>query len=118
MGCKTVPRPRNIYSSQERKIISVYLATLSPFARSVLRATIRIPMGQTLSYLQIARTIGNPGAARAVGSVLRKNTLAPLIPCHRVIRADGNFGNYSGKGGKRAKKTLLAREKAVNTRRG
>ena len=88
------------------------LAKLTPFQRSVLLECARIPRGQTVTYAQLARRIGKPRAARAVGNALAINPLAPLIPCHRVVKGDGSLGGYSAKGGKKAKKKLLAREKS------
>jgi len=87
------------------------LSKLTPFQRSVLGECAKIPRGQTRTYSQIAASIGNPGAARAVGNALAKNPLAPLIPCHRVVKSDGSLGGYSGGGGLRAKKSLLLRER-------
>jgi O-6-methylguanine DNA methyltransferase len=87
------------------------LAALTPFQQAVLRECAKIPRGQTRTYSQLARAIGKPRAARAVGSALAKNPLAPLIPCHRVIRADGSIGEYSGRGGAKKKKSLLLQER-------
>lgn len=67
----------------------------TPFDRSVWMELMRIPPGQTASYAEIARRTGHPGAARAVGNANRKNSLLILIPCHRVIAADGSIGGYS-----------------------
>ncbi|MCX8175285.1 MAG: MGMT family protein [Candidatus Micrarchaeota archaeon] len=91
------------------------LGRLTAFERSVLLACLRIPRGQTRTYSQIARQIGNPRAWRAVGNALAKNPLAPLIPCHRVIRSDGKIGGYSKKGGQRAKSRLLLSERLKRT---
>jgi len=55
-----------------------------------------IPVGQTVSYGELAKRAGFPGASRAVGSAMRKNRLPIVIPCHRVIRGDGSLGQYSG----------------------
>jgi len=87
------------------------LARLTPFQRAVLLACAKIPCGQVRTYSQIARAIGKPKAARAVGNALAANPLPPLIPCHRVIRADGKPGGYSGRGGARMKAKLLKKEK-------
>ena len=86
---------------------------LTPFQRKVLLATFTIPEGETRSYKQIAEMAGYPGAARAVGSVMRMNPLAPVIPCHRVIRSDGRIGNYSAPGGRKKKIALLKKEHAI-----
>jgi O-6-methylguanine DNA methyltransferase len=62
------------------------------------------------TYGWIARAIGKPGAARAVGTALAKNPFAPTIPCHRVVRSDGGSGGYSAKGGLKKKVLLLKKE--------
>lgn len=64
------------------------------FQIKVWEALLRIPPGQLLSYGELAQAIGQPGAARAVGSALAANRIAHLIPCHRVIRETGSFGEY------------------------
>lgn len=87
------------------------LSSLTPFQRSVLLACAKIPKGQTLTYSQLARSIGKPNAARAVGNALAINPLAPLIPCHRVVRSDGTLGGYSAAGGTKTKRKMLLREK-------
>jgi O-6-methylguanine DNA methyltransferase len=88
------------------------LASLTPFQRSVLLECARIPKGKTVAYAELARRIGKPRAARAVGNALAANPLAPLIPCHRVVRSDGGLGGYSAKGGIGKKGRLLGREKS------
>ena len=71
------------------------LRGLRPFATSVLQATLTIPRGEVRPYGWVARAIGNPAATRAVGTALGHNPIPLLIPCHRVIRADGHVGNYA-----------------------
>jgi methylated-DNA-[protein]-cysteine S-methyltransferase len=71
-------------------------ASGTPFQKAVWRELIRIPYGTTRSYRDIARRIKNPRAIRAVGSAIGKNPLCIVIPCHRVISADGSLGGYSG----------------------
>jgi methylated-DNA-[protein]-cysteine S-methyltransferase len=84
--------------------------------RLVLGAVRRIPPGATASYGEVARMIGKPGAARAVGAAVGRNPLGLVIPCHRVIAGDGSLGGYGGGwwGGRQAglelKRELLARE--------
>jgi methylated-DNA-[protein]-cysteine S-methyltransferase len=70
----------------------------------------KIPRGTVKTYTQVAKGIGKPLAARAVGNAIGKNPYSPKIPCHRVIRSDGSLGGYSGKGGIKTKKLLLKRE--------
>jgi len=67
---------------------------LSDFERDVLAATRRISAGQTRPYGWVAREAGRPRAVRAVGSVLARNPVPLLVPCHRVVRADGRAGDY------------------------
>jgi methylated-DNA-[protein]-cysteine S-methyltransferase len=74
-------------------------------ARDVLSATARIPFGRTSTYGEIARRIGNPRAARAVGNALGSNPIPIVIPCHRVLRAGGALGGYGG--GVERKEVLL-----------
>lgn len=70
------------------------LAGLSGFEQAVLTATRRIPAGQTRPYGWVAREAGSPRAVRAVGSVLARNPVPLLVPCHRVVRSDGTLGEY------------------------
>jgi len=70
----------------------------------------KIPYGETRTYKELALAIGRPKSARAVANACGKNPYAPTIPCHRVIRSDGKFGGYSGKGGINTKKKLLKLE--------
>ncbi|MDR2666398.1 MAG: MGMT family protein [Endomicrobium sp.] len=81
------------------------------FYVKVWKASFGIPAGETLTYLQIARKIGAPKAARAVGMALSQNPFAPVIPCHRVIKSNGKIGGYSGIGGVRKKMEMLKYEK-------
>ncbi len=64
------------------------------FRDRVLAVVANIPKGKTMTYKQVAATAGNPGAARAVGSIMKTN-FNPDIPCHRVIRSDGKPGEYN-----------------------
>lgn len=78
------------------------------FAGSVLRETARIPFGDVRSYGQVARQAGSPRAARAAGNALGSNPIPIVVPCHRVLHADGGLGGYSG--GLDRKRYLLALE--------
>ena len=71
----------------------------------------KIPRGETITYLQVAKGIGKPKAYRAVANAVGENPYPPKIPCHRVIRTDGSLGGYSGKGGIKTKLRLLRSEK-------
>ena len=68
----------------------------------------KIPKGSIKNYSEVAKALGNPLAVRAVANAIGKNPYPPKIPCHRVIRSDGSLGGYSGKGGVKTKKKLLA----------
>jgi len=85
------------------------LRGLTPFEQSVLQTALRIPRGEVRPYNWIARRIGRPLAVRAVGTALANNPIPFLIPCHRVVRADGVIGNY-GAGGPVAKRAILGWE--------
>jgi len=85
------------------------LDTLTEFEQAVLRKTLEIPFGEVRPYSWVAREIGRPRAVRAVGSALAGNPITFVIPCHRVVRADGHIGNY-GAGGPEAKREVLELE--------
>jgi O-6-methylguanine DNA methyltransferase len=85
------------------------LGGLSDFERDVLEATRRVPAGEIRPYGWIAREAGRPRAVRAAGSVLARNPVPLLIPCHRVVRADGRLGDYLF--GTDRKEQLLREEK-------
>jgi methylated-DNA-[protein]-cysteine S-methyltransferase len=83
----------------------------SDFQMRVWRELRRIPPGKTISYAQLAQRIGNPRASRAVGSANGRNPLCIVVPCHRVISADGSLGGFSA--GLEAKRWLLRHEGAA-----
>jgi methylated-DNA-[protein]-cysteine S-methyltransferase len=78
------------------------------FQQAVLRAEHAIPRGRVSTYGLIARHLGRPGAARAVGNALATNPFPILVPCHRAVRSDGALGGYQG--GPAMKRALLERE--------
>ena len=82
------------------------------FREKVIQIVRKIPKGKTLSYKQVAGRAGHPGAARAVGAIMRVNK-DKTIPCHRVIRSDGTLGGYNGLQGTKSKRALLVREGAI-----
>jgi AraC family transcriptional regulator of adaptative response/methylated-DNA-[protein]-cysteine methyltransferase len=84
------------------------------FQIKVWEALLRIPLGRAVTYEDIARHIGMPRAARAVGNAVGKNPIPFLIPCHRVIRKAGEFGYYGG--GPARKKAILGWEAAMGDR--
>lgn len=81
------------------------------FQQKVWTELLNIPKGQTRTYEDVARAIGNPKAVRAVGTAIGKNNLAVIVPCHRVIKKDGSLGGY--RWGIDRKKKLLEREGVV-----
>jgi O-6-methylguanine DNA methyltransferase len=91
--------------------VSFDLDGVSNFTRRVLGAVQRIPRGETRSYEWLALNVGMPRAARAVGNALSANPLPLLIPCHRVVHADGSLGGYAF--GSAMKQRLLRQEGAL-----
>ena len=87
------------------------MKTYPDFYVKVWKACFKISAGKTLTYLQLAKKIGAPKSARAVGTALSKNPFAPTVPCHRVIRSDGKMGGYSAAGGIKKKLQMLKYEK-------
>ncbi len=100
------------YFDGKRALFSAAIDWLlvSGFQRAVLDATQRLPYGSTVNYGEIASAAGNPKAVRAAGTALGKNPVPIVIPCHRILRADGSLGGYLG--GVEAKKALLDSERA------
>jgi methylated-DNA-[protein]-cysteine S-methyltransferase len=84
------------------------LSRLTDFSAKVLKQAYKIPRGKVTTYSGLAAKVGNPRAARAVGTALANNPFPILIPCHRVIRADGRLGQFGG--GSDMKKQLLEKE--------
>jgi methylated-DNA-[protein]-cysteine S-methyltransferase len=92
--------------------VNVNLPQMTKFAISVVERCRRIAYGSTLSYSALAAEVGSPRAARAVGNVMRANRCPLIIPCHRVVHADGSVGHFSAPEGASMKKRLLAMEQA------
>jgi methylated-DNA-[protein]-cysteine S-methyltransferase len=94
------------YFAGKRKTFNLPLAPAgTDFQKQVWNQLRQIPYGQTLGYAQLARQINHPKAWRAVGSANGKNPLAILIPCHRIVRSNGDLGGYAY--GQHIKKQLL-----------
>ena len=91
--------------------VKVDFGQVTDFRRSVLEQIAVIPFGQTSSYAEIAAAAGKPKAVRAAGTSTGSNPVPILVPCHRVIRADGAIGKFSG--GVGVKERLLAHESSV-----
>jgi methylated-DNA-[protein]-cysteine S-methyltransferase len=90
--------------------IDVDLSAVSGFSLRVLQAAVRIPVGEVLTYTEIAAKAGNPRASRAAGNALHHNPVAIIVPCHRILRSDGSLGGYGG--GLDKKEWLLEHEGA------
>ena len=103
------PKPfeRDIKTGQVRPGMS--------FNQRVWALCARIPAGRVATYGQIARALGSPGAARAVGNALNRNPYAPAVPCHRVV---GSNGSLTGFAGGLAKKQRMLQEEGVGVRNG
>jgi methylated-DNA-[protein]-cysteine S-methyltransferase len=89
------------------------LSAATEFQQQVYQAACTIPYGQTVSYGELARRLGKPGAARAVGRALGANPVPILIPCHRIVGADGSLTGFTG--GLDAKQQLLDMEQPKKT---
>ena len=90
------------------------LSGLPPFQQRVLTELTRVPFGEVTTYGALARTVGNPRAARAVGGALNRNPIPIVLPCHRVVGSSGSLVGYAG--GLDRKRTLLELE-GVTTQR-
>jgi len=107
-----VRRELSDYVDGRRKTFDVPLAFVgSEWQKAVWMELTRIPFGETRSYGEIADSLGRPGAARAVGRANASNALPVVVPCHRVIAADGTLGGFNG--GLHLKERLLEHERNV-----
>jgi len=92
------------FSSQKR----LYKQSLTEFKNKVYQAARKIPQGKVTTYSEIARAIGKPKAARAVGNAMHENPFAPQVPCHRVVKSNGQVGGFAS--GAKRKIELLKKE--------
>ncbi|MDZ7696095.1 MAG: methylated-DNA--[protein]-cysteine S-methyltransferase [Deltaproteobacteria bacterium] len=107
----------NAYFDGTRRSFNLPLAPEgTPFQLTVWEALSRIPYGETVSYGQLADTIGKPRAARAVGGAVGKNPVPIVLPCHRIIGADGSLTGFGG--GLDRKTALLSMEKKYRALNG
>jgi methylated-DNA-[protein]-cysteine S-methyltransferase len=108
----TVARQLDEYFAGGRRTFDVPLdfRLAHGFRLSVLEHLPEIDYGRTESYAQVAAAAGSPKAVRAVGTACALNPLPVVVPCHRVVRSDGSYGQYAG--GEEAKRTLLTMEAA------
>ena len=91
----------------------VVLDGLGQFAAKVLTACRKVGYGRTISYGQLAKLAAKPNSGRAVANILAKNPIPLIIPCHRIIRSDGNIGGFSAVGGQGMKKMMLELESSL-----
>ncbi|MBL51190.1 MAG: cysteine methyltransferase [Candidatus Marinimicrobia bacterium] len=100
------------YFEGEKKSFNVPLELEIPrFYKKVLLEVAKVPFGETVSYKEIAKRVGNEKACRAVGSANANNPIAVFIPCHRILASDGTLGGY---GGGLDKKMILLRHEGIN----
>jgi methylated-DNA-[protein]-cysteine S-methyltransferase len=92
--------------------IALDMSYVPEFERRVYAAALAIPRGDTLTYGEVARRLGNASLARAVGQALGRNPFAPVVPCHRVLAANGRIGGFSAEGGAGLKARMLLAEGA------
>lgn len=92
--------------------VPLAMDSVPEFNRQVYAVTRAIPPGRVMTYGEVARRIGDPGAARAVGQALGHNPFAPVVPCHRVLAAHRASGGFSADGGVATKLKMLEIEKA------
>jgi len=96
--------------AQDLSALPLDLSVLAPFQRAVYQKIRELPPGRTATYGEVAAMLGKPGASRAVGQALGRNPFLVVVPCHRVLAANGAAGGFSAPGGVVAKQRLLALE--------
>jgi methylated-DNA-[protein]-cysteine S-methyltransferase len=120
LGREIVRELRQYFAGERREFSLPLAAQGTAFQWRVWEALARVPYGETRSYGEIARAIGKPGAARAVGQANRRNRLPIILPCHRVISANGSLGGYMGALAREdsvaIKRWLLGHEREIRTR--
>jgi methylated-DNA-[protein]-cysteine S-methyltransferase len=97
------------YFGGRRRRFSVKLAPQgTPFQRAVWKAIAQVAFGRTIAYAELARRAGRPGSARAAGAATGRNPIGVIVPCHRIVGANGSLTGYAG--GLAKKRALLALE--------
>ena len=97
------------YFAGRRRVFDLPLApSVTPFQHAVWKAIATVPAGETISYTELARRSGHPGSFRAVGAATGRNPIAIVVPCHRIVGADGSLTGYAG--GLERKRALLTFE--------
>jgi len=104
--------------SDNLSFVQLDMRNVAPFHQQVYEVTRRVPPGATVTYGDIAIRLGVPGAARAVGRALGRNPFAIIVPCHRVLAANGKLCGFSAHGGTATKLRLLTIEGAIESRLG
>ncbi len=84
---------------------------LNPLAKKVYAALLTIPLGEVRTYRWLAAKVGKPRQSRAIGQILKRNPFPLLVPCHRIVKSNGELGGYAL--GIKAKKKLLDLEKSI-----
>ncbi len=105
--------PQGLSARDRLQSIPLDLSAGTEFQQAVWQALLSIPMGQTCSYGQVALALGRPRAVRAVGTAIGRNPVSILVPCHRVLGAQGQMTGYAG--GIWRKQALLQLENALGT---
>ena len=111
-GSEKIQKALKMYFSGKRVDFDfpLDLSGYSDFQRRVWEVARTIPYGEVRSYQWVGKKLGNPRGGRAVGGALGRNPVPVIVPCHRVIRADGQLGGFSGSGGTKLKRKMLALE--------
>lgn len=111
LGRRLAEELREYFAGNRRRFDLPLRAAPTPFQARIREALERIPYGEVRSYGQIAADVGRPGAARAVGQANARNPFPIIVPCHRVLAANGQLGGYMGEWGRgealRTKRWLL-----------
>jgi len=110
---KTIKELEEYFTGKRKEFDIPLLFAGTDFQKKVWNELLKIPFGQTVSYMDIAHRIKKPKAVRAVASAIGANPMSIIVPCHRVIASNNTLGGYAG--GLKAKKALLEREK-LNTK--
>ncbi|HPQ47442.1 MAG TPA: methylated-DNA--[protein]-cysteine S-methyltransferase [Clostridia bacterium] len=109
LGIEIITQLDAYFSGLQKEFSLDFSAEGTDFQNAVWERIEQIPYGETKTYSQIARELGKPNSARAVGNACNKNPIPILIPCHRVVGSDGKLTGYAG--GVGLKKTLLEMER-------
>lgn len=109
LGIEIITQLDAYFSGLQKEFSLDFSAKGTDFQNAVWERIEQIPYGETKTYSQIARELGKPNSARAVGNACNKNPIPILIPCHRVVGSDGKLTGYAG--GVGLKKTLLEMER-------